>query len=146
MTVKEAARVLGASQDAVRKRVARGTLEAEKLPDGTVLVWVDAHQDDGAPTSRPDGVHPTQAHLDALESHIARLEAELEDRKEEARRKDHLLAAALERIPAIEPPETPQSPETPSEATRRVEPQDRPAEAQEGAEQRSWWRRFFGFE
>ncbi len=139
MTVKEAARVLGASQDAVRKRVSRGTLEAEKLPDGTVLVWVDAHHDDGVSTSKPDGVHPTQAHLDALESHIARLEAELEDRKEEARRKDHLLAAALERIPAIEPPETtPQSPENSSGQTSGSG--DLPPEP----EKRSWWREFFG--
>ncbi len=146
MTVKEAARVLGASQDAVRKRVARGTLEAEKLPDGTVLVWVDAHQDDGAPTSRPDGVHPTQAHLDALESHIARLEAELEDRKEEARRKDHLLAAALERIPAIEPPETPGEPQTPSEKPEGAETPPQATGPQTAPEHRSWWRRFFGFE
>jgi hypothetical protein len=37
-------------------------------------------------------------------------------RTEENRRKDHLLAAALERIPALEPPpEARESPETPSE-------------------------------
>ncbi len=142
MTVKDAARLLGASQDAIRKRVSRGTLDAEKLPDGTVLVWVDTNPD-GSATS---GVRPTQAHLDALESHIARLEAELQDRKEEARRKDHLLAAALERIPAIEPPETPQTPESAGEDTERAETPTDATEAQEGAERRSWWRRFFGFE
>jgi hypothetical protein len=32
--------------------------------------------------------------------------------REAGRRKDHLLAAALERIPAIEPPEKPGGPET----------------------------------
>src|SRR5215212_578903 len=44
------------------------------------------------------------------------LEMKLKIRTEENRRKDHLLAAALERIPALEPPpEARESPETPSE-------------------------------
>ncbi len=49
------------------------------------------------------------------EDQVEYLRRELEIRNDELRRKDHLLAAALERIPAIEPPETPEAPEGASE-------------------------------
>ena len=42
--------------------------------------------------------------LAALQDQVEYLRRELEVRTEENRRKDHLLAAALERIPALEPP------------------------------------------
>jgi hypothetical protein len=57
--------------------------------------------------------------VDELRDRVAFLERELEMRTEENRRKEHLLAAALERIPALEPPE---SPETPSEPVPNTEP------------------------
>ena len=65
--------------------------------------------------------------------------------REENRRKDHLLAAALERIPPqIEAPqETRESPETVEEQQGRGEPHSDAPGAQEGA-QRPWWRRIFG--
>ncbi len=60
----------------------------------------------------------------------------VETRDEELRRKDHLLAATLERVPAL--------------GASRDEPEGsepRPAAegAQEGSERRSWWRSWFGF-
>jgi hypothetical protein len=72
---------------------------------------------------------------------------ELRDRvrylEEESRRKDHLLAAALERIPAIEAPrETRASSETPSDGEAGT---GTPA-GDTGQPRRSWWRKFFGFE
>ena len=89
--VNQAAALLGISTDAVRKRARRGTLDSEKGADGYLYIWLDG----GAPS----GSTPTQAHLDSLEEQIEFLRGELE-------RKDHLLAAALERIPAIEAPES----------------------------------------
>jgi len=65
------------------------------------------------------------------------LEKQLDVRVEELRRKDHLLAAALERIPAIEAPR-----DEPEGALRGPAAEG----AQEGSEPRSWWRRWFGFE
>jgi hypothetical protein len=100
MDVTSAAQRLGISSDAVRKRAKRGSLPSEKDAGGSLYIWLDDDQ--------PDGSTPTQAHVDSLEDQIAFLRAELE-------RKDHLLAAALERIPAIEPPEAPGSPESASE-------------------------------
>ena len=89
--VNQAAALLGISTDAVRKRARRGTLDSEKGADGYLYIWLDG----GAPS----GSTPTQAHLGSLEEQIEFLRGELE-------RKDHLLAAALERIPAIEAPES----------------------------------------
>jgi hypothetical protein len=65
--------------------------------------------------------------------------------REENRRKDHLLAAALERIPPqIEAPqEARESPETVEEEPERAEPRPATGEAQGGV-QRPWWRRVFG--
>ncbi|MDP9481515.1 MAG: hypothetical protein M3R38_38610, partial [Actinomycetota bacterium] len=77
----------------------------------------------------------------------------------EARRKDHLLAAALERIPAIEAPrDEPGAPETARQDAGRVEDRPSAGEPQTGAEEpptnversteesarRPWWIRIFG--
>jgi excisionase family DNA binding protein len=111
LSVKEAARMLGISADAVRKRVSRGTLEAEKSPDGTLTVLVDA----GADGNRDSGLQTTIAHLETLERYVTetleryvtRLEGENEYLREETRRKDHIIAGLVERIPALEAPSEP---------------------------------------
>ncbi len=133
LDVNQAAEALGISTDAVRKRARRGTLDAGKTEDGSLFVWLDA----GTPNGTPNGSTPTQAHLDSLQEQIEFLRRELE-------RKDHLLAAALERIPAIEAPR--ESPQTTAEDAGGVATRPATAAAQEGAERRSWWRRWFGFE
>jgi excisionase family DNA binding protein len=46
-TVREAAKVLGIGTDAVRKRIARGTISYEKDDAGRVYVYLDAGQDKG---------------------------------------------------------------------------------------------------
>lgn len=144
VTVAQAAERLGITQDAVRQRIRRDTIRHDKDENGRVYVYLDSTNTDHdtvRDTVQDGSVHPTQAHLEALEDQIAMLRAELEDRKEESRRKDHLLAAALERIPAIESPETPQTPETPREEPGGVEDRETP----EAPERRSWWRKLFGF-
>jgi hypothetical protein len=61
-----------------------------------------------------------------------------EEYREESRRKDHLLAAALERIPELEPAsEAPEDPETAAAAAEGVE-------TPIVEEKRSFLRRFFG--
>src|SRR5215210_7205678 len=93
LDVNQTAEALGISTDAVRKRARRGTLDSEKTEDGSLYVWLDT----GTPNGPPNGSTLTQAHLDSLQEQIEFLRRELE-------RKDHLLAAALERIPAIKAP------------------------------------------
>jgi len=99
--------------DAVRKRVKRGTLESEKEADGRVYVFLDTDQESDYPRSDSERL------ISTLEEQL-RLEREAHA---EARR---LLAAALERIPAIEPPPeggsepVPDTPAPPEPETPRV--------------------------
>jgi hypothetical protein len=99
----EAAGRLGISPDAARKRLERGTLRGEKRA-GRWVVWLDP---EGAPDTTQDATWtPLDARADAalvaaLESEITFLRSELAARTEEVRRRDHLLAAALERRPEL---------------------------------------------
>jgi hypothetical protein len=146
MTVKEAAALLGITPDAVRSKLRRGKLRRAEAPDGTVLVVLDGDSPDGQ-NGHHDG-HQTVAYIDVLKSHIDLLERELAEWKAEARRKDHLLAAALERIPAIEPPGPRDEPESGAEASEGASPRSETVGAQTGTQEpeetvrRPWWLRW----
>jgi len=135
LTVPDAAAELGTTVEGVRSRIKRGTLRTER-ESGRVFVLVEDRPD--ADPQRP-GADQTadRALVDELKDRVAFLERELETRTEENRRKDHLLAAALERIPAIEPQESPETPAEPQSDTYT------PPESQEPVEPRPWWRRLF---
>jgi uncharacterized small protein (DUF1192 family) len=135
LTVTEAADALGITSEAVRTRLSRGTLRSVR-DQGRVYVLLD--RDMTQPNT--DRTNDQTALVDELRERVAFLEAELKIRTEENRRKDHLLAAALERIPAIEPSE---SPETVEGEPNRAEPRSATGGTQDGA-QRPWWRRVFG--
>ena len=137
VTVPEAAELLGITVEAVRMRIKRGTLSAERQ-GGRVFVLLGQGHPTEHTTERTDLTDPR----DEL---IAQLRSEVEAWREEARRKDHLLAAALERIPPqLEaPPDAPGSPETVEKEQGRAEPRPDAPAAQEG-EARPWWRRVFG--
>ena len=152
-TVHQAAKVLGITPEAVRSRIQRGTLDKEKGDDGTVYVRLSDDQlrtnaDENTEQSSyiGDETDDQSQLVEHMASEIEHLREMLALRDEEIRRRDHLLAAALERIPAIEPPdtpsETPQSPETPSEELHS----HTPPEPLEPSQRRSWWRAFFGLE
>ena len=95
VTVAEAAGELGISQDAVRMRVKRGTLEAER--DGRQLfVLLDTVR--SGVGSQPDS--------SAL---ISRLEDEVRFLREELARKDAILLRMAESIPQIEAPASPEA-------------------------------------
>ncbi len=55
-------------------------------------------------------VNALKSQINLLHDQVDTLKRKLEDRKEEARRKDHLLAAALERIPELETAQEPREP------------------------------------
>ena len=143
VTVSEAAGLLGITPEAVRMRIKRGTLTSERR-DGRVFVLLGPDRPTEHTTERTD---PTD-HRDEL---IAHLKSEVEAWREAARRKDHLLAAALERIPAIEAPASGATDERGPHQTVEEEPgraSPRPADAgPQTAPQRPWrpwWRRMFG--
>ena len=101
MDVKQAAEVLNISSEGVRKRIKRGSLEAEKDSDGKVYVWLDTDWtgSDAGRTGLDEGSDAQQTAdkdakaIEILRDQVEYLRAQLEVWQEEARRKDHLLAA-----------------------------------------------------
>jgi hypothetical protein len=121
---------LGTSVDAVRKRIARGTLESEKT-DGKVYVWID----DGAPRS------DTEALISSKDETIAVLREQLEAERQAHAEARRIIAGLVERIPALEAPEGAREAPEPGEAgtDRGMGPK-----AEEQPTERPWWRRMFG--
>ncbi len=153
ITVQEAARRLGVKEDAIRKRIQRGSLRHEKDPkDGRVYVYLDATQDasqDGTYDESQDAAEDTSyvALVNALHDQVTYLrgvietrDRELEARTEELRRKDHIIAALTERIPELEPASEPrESHESASEDDGREEGREGPP----SPSRRPWWQRMF---
>jgi len=92
-------------------------------------------------------VRRLEDHNADLKDQVENLQRELEVRNDELRRKDHLLAAALERIPAIEPPDTPSEPrESSVKGSEEQHSTHAPPDQEKPSQRRSWWRAFFGLE
>jgi hypothetical protein len=129
LTVPEAADTLGVTSEAVRTRIHRGTLRSVR-EGGRVFVLLDADR------TQPniDRTDDQTQLVEALQDQVDYLRQELKIRTEENRRKDHLLAAALERIPALEPPGDPESAAEPV-ATTETPPE--PAEQKPHKEESS---------
>jgi predicted ArsR family transcriptional regulator len=138
VTVQEAARQLGITESAVRKRVQRGLLEHDKESDGRLYVYLDTQD-----TVRDE---VRDSFYDML---VRRLENENEFLRRELERKDTILLNMTEAMKALSPPsqEAPsderESPETADEQQGRGQPRPAAGEAQEGV-RRPWWRRVFG--
>jgi hypothetical protein len=130
LTVAQAADQLGISESAVRNRIKRGTLQAEREA-GRVYVLLAAAASRDRPTDESELVAVLREQLAAERQAHA-----------EARR---LLMAALERIPPqLEASsKAPEASETAQEAQEGAEPRPDAPGAQEGV-QRPWWQRWFG--
>lgn len=148
LSVPEAAERLGVTQDAVRKRIHRDAIAWEQDGEGRYYVYLEdtgdttrntyraTRQDSSRDNSRDDLLRAMQDQIDTLKQEVV-------DWKEEARRKDHLLAAALERIPAIEAPEE-SAPHARGSDLAASEEQGKGDAPPEPEQRRSWWQRFFG--
>ncbi len=170
MTVQEAAATLGITVEAVRGRMHRGKYGREKAEDGRVYVVLTPDQLANVDERSDERSEERSAHVrersggsgelvEELRDHVAFLRAELEARneeihrreeehREEARRKDTIIAQLAQRIPELEapresPPEPREASETVSEeAEKGTSPEQQPSPRRE----RSWWRAFFGLE
>ena len=158
VTVADAAKLLGLTTEAVRMRVKRGTLASTKIAS-SVYVLLDRGEvgPNEEPNARPN-VQPNERtndqpntevilrledHNSTLHAQVDHLQRELAIRNEELRRKDHLLAAALERIPELEVPrESREAPETATNLHPGADPQG-DAVGKEPTKSRSWWQRLF---
>jgi hypothetical protein len=157
VTVPEAANILGVTPDAIRSRLRRGKLRKDTATDGTVLVVLDVDTSDGRDgqsdghdrhEAQTDGQATATPLVEALQSQVDHLRRQLDEANRANAEHRRLLAAALERIPAIEAPEdSPAEPrESPVSASGEQSGTRAPSEA--GARQKpvSWWRRFFGID
>ena len=141
VTVQEAARQLGITESAVRKRVQRGLLEHDKEPDGRLYVYLDT-RDIGQDKVRDSS-------YDML---VRRLENENEFLRRELERKDTIMLNMTEAMKAISPPtpeessEARESPETAAAEPEGSEPHPGTEVSQEGVQPRPrtpWWRRWW---
>jgi hypothetical protein len=138
LTVHDAARKLGISEDAVRMRIKRGTLSSDK-EGGRLYVLLDAEPTTEPTTDRTDEL------IEELRGRVQSLEDQLGQERDANRENRRIIAALTSRIPAIEaPPEARESPQTVEEEPERAGPRPATGEAQEGTERRPWWRRVFG--
>jgi hypothetical protein len=146
LDVGDAAQELGISTDAVRKRIARGSLRSDR-ENGHVRVWLD----DGGTEAGREAQVESGALVEVLQDHITDLRAQLEAEREARRRADTIIAqltqanaALAAKVPELEAAESrEETAKGAAEETERAEPHSNAGEAQEGA-QRPWWRRMFG--
>jgi hypothetical protein len=136
VTVAEAAARLGVKEQAIRKRIQRGTLAHDKDDDGRVYVYLD--RDGATDTGSDTGMDTLVQHL---QDQIAYLRQEAEDWKEEARRKDTIIMSLTQRLPELQAPTKPRAAsDTAGEGTGKG---TAPREPQEPSQRRSWLHRFF---
>ncbi len=130
---------MGVSQDAVRKRIRRNTIDYDQDPDGRIYVYVDSSeiaQDESSDASIERLVQAQHEYIDFLRR-------ELETRTEEIRRRDSIMAALTQRLPEIEAP--PESRLTLEDTTEKNEagvatPAGSRREVR-GGSQKPWWRK-----
>jgi len=143
LTIPDAAQLLGITEAAIRQRIRRGTIQFEKTDERT-YVYVTPEETQELPE---DNLSRDSALLfQSMQDQIDTLKHELAIRNEELRRKDHLLAALTERIPAIEAPsdEPPEPRDSPVSASADEAKGAVPQEQAADEIRRSWWHRLFG--
>jgi hypothetical protein len=148
VTVAEAAERLGVKEQAIRKRIARGTLPHDKEPDGRVYVYIDTEVENEVQgnATRDD------THLEAL---VESLQDQVRFLREELARKDALMLNMTETMRQLTAPDEEDSAEA-RESPEHPGPTRTPTGADEGPQsvrerpfteeesERPWWRRMFG--
>ena len=144
VSVPEAAQRLGVTQDAVRKRIHRDAIAWDQDGDGRYYVYLEDKQDTTRTTSRErrHDTHDRGGGDRDRDMLIELLRSELAAWQEEARRKDHIIAALTERIPELAAPASPEPREAPVSSSGEADMGTNPPE-QQPSQRRSWWREFF---
>ena len=102
--VSEAAHRLGISQDAVYKRIKRGTIPWEKGGEDKTYVWideVDGSTDRARQSTEPASESSNYVSKDEL---LSEMRARVSFLEEELQRKDAILMTMARRIPELEAP------------------------------------------
>ena len=139
-----AATRLGISREAVRKRLERGTLKGKKVNGQWYIDLTGCSDDtdsadDHSDTRTDDGRTRTDGDqlVATLRDEVEFLRRELEARTEEIRRRDHIIAGLVQRLPELSPgtSESPESHESP-----RDEPHPGYVYRVPEPPRRPWWR------
>lgn len=140
LTVAQAADRLGVTQDAIRKRIARGTIRHGKDHDGRLFVYLDTFER-ASKTYQDEAFKNDQ---DGNQDKYARnLEDQIEFLRQELERKDAIIMSLTQRIPELEASSEPrEAPLTASESAGKDGGVGED-EQQAPSEQRSWLHRFF---
>ncbi len=131
VTVQEAARRLSVTEQAIRKRIKRGTLDAE-TEAGRVYVYLD----EGYEPSRDAVTNPaSDALISGMQARIDSLERSLEAERDANRENRRIIMQQAQNLAAIEAPESNPHSEDLNE--------EEPSADTEGS-RKSWWHRLFG--
>ena len=151
ITVAEAAQRLGVKEQAICKRISRGTLPHDKGQDGRVYVYVDAEVEDEVQGKDTRDDTYRNVLVESLQDQNRFL-------REELARKDAILMNMTQTMRQLTAPaeegheDVPESPPGPGPTRASTDADEGPQTAQEQPfteeepRRRSWWRTFFGFE
>jgi hypothetical protein len=147
-SIPDAAKVLGLTDEAVRQRVKRGTLDSIKV-GGSLFVLLDndtspnVSNDQEQPVS--DRSHDTSSDtsrlVETLEGEVAYLRRQLDQANERDSENRRIIAALTQRIPELEAAS--EARDGSESASPRSDRGAAPEDSQEGAQRRSWLYRFF---
>ena len=149
LTVAQAADRLGITQDAVRKRIARGTIRHDKDHEGRIFVYLDTFERESK-TNQDDGQdrEPKTVSDIGQDKYTRSLEDQIGFLRQELERKDTIIMSLTQRIPELEATtEQREGHVTASEEPYNTHAPPTPEyPVSETQRKRSWWRRFLGFE
>ncbi len=141
LTISQAAGRLGISEGALRSRIKRGTMPTVKEAGRVYVVWGAGT----APANHTTNTDEPTKGPTALSELVAVLREQLAAEREANRENRRIIIALTSRIPELEASqEPPQSPTPSPEASEGTTPQPERGAAEEPAQPRPWWRRFFG--
>ena len=102
VTIAEAARCLGMSIDSIRRRIAKGELNAHKVPSPHGEIYMVEIPEDAmpAPEANNEEKLDSAATIDAMLKTISVLENELDARRREVQELHVLLQQAQKQLPA----------------------------------------------
>jgi hypothetical protein len=140
VSVAEAAVRLGVSQDAIYKRIKRGTIPWDKGDDDKTYVYVDdvdGSTDSARQSTEQAAIASNYVSKDEL---LSEIRARVRFLEEELQRKDAILLSLTHRIPELEASTEPR--EAPEMSTESAAKGGGPSEPEQ---RRSWlYRLFFG--
>src|ERR671912_2818195 len=104
ISVAQAANRLGISQDAVRKRIARGTIRHEKDYEGRIFVYLDTLFERESKTDQGNGQGAESKTVldDDQDKYTRSLEDQIDFLRRELERKDTIIMSLSQRIPELE--------------------------------------------